>query len=104
MFVLLSRSLRQIHYLVEDVAGSQSAYCNNQQLWALLKATIALNVLQEYRVSGEYSVNLPWSSRMPGKHVLRASHHLGFSYPSREQRPPINCSGGLIKRQIKMKA
>lgn len=59
MFVLLSRSLRQIHYLVEDVAGSQSGYCNNQQLWALPKATIAPNVLQEYRLLRGHTVSLP---------------------------------------------
>lgn len=79
MFVLLSRSLRQIHYLVQDVAGSQSGYCNNQQLWALLKAAIAPNVLQEYRLPREYTVSLPRSSGLPGKRVLRANHHLGFS-------------------------
>lgn len=62
MFVLLSGSLRRIHDLVEVVAWSQSDYCNNQQLWALLKAAAALNVLQEYGLLGEYTVSLPWSS------------------------------------------
>lgn len=62
MFVLLSASLRRIHYLVEVVAGSQSGYCNNQQLWALLKAAIALNELQKYRLLREYTVSLPQSS------------------------------------------
>lgn len=65
MFVLLSGSLRQIHYLVAVVAGSQSGYCNNQQLWALLKGAIALNELQEYRLLREYTVSLPQSSGMP---------------------------------------
>lgn len=45
VFVLLSRSPRQLHYLGGIVARSQSTHCNNQQLQALLKAIIAPNVL-----------------------------------------------------------
>lgn len=60
---LVARSLRRIHYFVEVVAGSQSGYCNNQQLWALLKAAIALNELN--RLQREFTVRLPQSSRTP---------------------------------------
>lgn len=49
VFVLLSRSPRQLHYLGSMrrggvVARSQSAHCNNQQLRASLKAIIAPDV------------------------------------------------------------
>lgn len=101
MFVLLSASLRRIHYLVEVVAGSQSGYCNNQQLWALLKAAIALNELQ--RNTGCWG-NTPLAfpraqERLKTRPEGESLSWFFLCYTSFKQLFPINCSEGLFKCQ-----
>lgn len=75
---------------MELVAGSQSGYCNNQQLWALLKATIALNELLAFSRAQECLKTRPEGE---------SSSWFFLRYTSLKQHFSINCSKGLFKCQ-----